>query len=115
MTQTNESPAKPGRFTLLTNNPLPEQMDTAASGDSAADANAGDSTTFSESDPATFPAPAKKLHQLINEEDFQPTIDTAELDQKVQALDKQLASINEQLKAQGMNVPAIERPQPSAL
>ncbi len=65
--------------------------------------------------PSDFPAPAKKLNQLINENDSQLT-NTQSLDEKVQQLDKQLAEINEQLKAQGIDVPAEQRqltPSPS--
>jgi hypothetical protein len=62
--------------------------------------------------PSDFPAPAKKLHQLINESDSQLS-DAQSLDEKIKQLDKQLADINEQLKAQGIDAPA-EQGQPTA-
>ncbi len=57
--------------------------------------------------PSNFPAPAKKLHQVMNDADFKPGTDTS-LEQKTEALDQQLAAIAEQLKAQGINVPERE-------
>lgn len=51
--------------------------------------------------PAHFPAPAKKLHQVIHSQEGTQ----ASLEQKTQALDKQLDEINQQLAEQGVAVP----------
>lgn len=57
--------------------------------------------------PSDFPAPAKKLHQLLKDSDSHNTQaqDKQFLQEKVQQLNKQLAEINKQLKAQNIVVP----------
>ena len=59
--------------------------------------------------PEHFPAPAKKLHQLLNDTDRLPTEEQS-LRIKKQKLDQQLAAINEQLNAQGLSVPEQSLP-----
>ncbi|MBX2808441.1 MAG: hypothetical protein KTR20_07400 [Cellvibrionaceae bacterium] len=64
-----------------------------------------------ESVPANFPAPAKKLYQLINDAELS---DGQSLEEKTQQLNKQLAEINKRLKAQGIDVPE-QQPQAVAI
>ena len=60
-----------------------------------------DSPPSSQTVPNDFPAPAKKLHQVIND----AKTGDAELDQKLEKLNQQLAALKEQLEAQGVTVP----------
>ncbi|MEO0442396.1 MAG: hypothetical protein AAFZ92_01450 [Pseudomonadota bacterium] len=68
--------------------------------------------TSSEAVPSDFPAPAKKLHTLINDTNKQAE-NSQTLEAKVKQLDKQLAELNKQLEAQGIALPQ-QQPPPSA-
>ena len=57
--------------------------------------------------PDDFPAPAKKLHKVISDPQFQPEGEHS-LDQKTQALNERIAALEEQLKAQGITPPPVE-------
>ena len=60
---------------------------------------------------ANAPAPAKKLHQLLNDSDLPSPVD-GDLEQRIQKLDRQLAELHEQLQARGIAIPdnAAEQP-----
>ena len=56
-----------------------------------------------EPDPS-YPAPAKKLHKLVTEDDTGQLTQPA-FNQRMMALDKQLQTLNDQLQAQGVVLP----------
>lgn len=52
-----------------------------------------------------YPAPAKKLQQLLTDK---PLAETQSLESQVQQLDKQLAELQQQLQAQGIDTAKID-------
>ncbi|MFT7223942.1 MAG: hypothetical protein ACI82Z_001486 [Cellvibrionaceae bacterium] len=60
-------------------------------------------TTIPEQADPRYPAPAKKLHKVLSDPQRSP-LDDAQLTKRMQKLDQQLATLNEQLRRQGLSL-----------
>jgi hypothetical protein len=69
-----------------------------------ADISSSEQSVIEQPVPDDFPAPAKKLHQFINDLNDE-TSNSLNVDEQVTQLNTQITAINEQLENQGIDVP----------